>query len=70
VSPKASPSQPSEFLDTPRLAELLSVSVSTLEKWRWLGKGPQFVRIGALVRYQRADVDAWLADSSKRRRRA
>lgn len=68
MSANASP--PSEFLSAPELAKLLSVSASTLKKWRWLGKGPGFVHVGALVRYQRAAVDAWLTAGGSKRRRA
>lgn len=32
-------------------AEVLSVSVKTLEAWRRLGKGPMFVKLGRSVRY-------------------
>lgn len=42
------------------LAEELDVTVKSLEKWRWLGTGPRFVKIGRYVRYRREDVDAWL----------
>lgn len=66
MSANASP--PPEFLSAPELARLLSVSASTLKKWRWLGKGPGFVHVGALVRYPRMAVDAWLVANSGRRK--
>jgi excisionase family DNA binding protein len=43
------------------VAELLKVSLSTLRRWRLLDQGPQFLKVGALVRYKRESVDEWLA---------
>ncbi len=40
-------------------AELLSVSVKTLEAWRRLGKGPEFVKLGRAVRYTMRALDAF-----------
>ena len=31
----------------------------TLRKWRCIGEGPRFVRIGRAVRYRKADLDAY-----------
>jgi predicted DNA-binding transcriptional regulator AlpA len=51
---------PSSILRTPAAAELLGVSISTLEKWRVSGQGPRFVKIGArLVGYEKADLDTF-----------
>ena len=41
-------------------AALLDVEVATLRRWRWAGKGPIFRKIGAAVRYDRADLDAFI----------
>jgi hypothetical protein len=32
--------------------------VQTLAKWRWQKIGPEFIKIGRMVRYKRASVDA------------
>ena len=32
-------------------ARVLGLRVTTLRRWRWLGKGPHFVKIGTAVRY-------------------
>jgi excisionase family DNA binding protein len=37
-------------------AELLCMSEMTLRKWRWEGKGPQFVKMGRKVLYQESDL--------------
>ncbi len=39
-------------------AAILALSVKTLRRWRWAGKGPRFVKIGAAVRYDLADLTA------------
>jgi predicted DNA-binding transcriptional regulator AlpA len=39
-----------------------SISVLTLRKWRVQKRGPQYIKIGALVRYRPEDVDAWIAE--------
>ena len=44
-----------------QLAERWHLSPRTLEQWRWLGKGPKFLKIGARVLYREEDVEAWEA---------
>jgi hypothetical protein len=39
----------------------LNVSVASLGRWRWLSRGPQFVKVGVLVRYRPEHLDSWLA---------
>ena len=36
------------------------VRIATLRRWRWAGKGPVFRKIGACVRYQLEDVEAYI----------
>ncbi len=43
------------------VAALLSCSLATIERDRWAGTGIPFIKIGRLVRYQKADIQAWLA---------
>lgn len=42
------------------VAEYLQVPVQTLYHWRYKRTGPQGLRVGRFVRYQRADVEAWI----------
>jgi len=42
------------------VAQLASVSIALLRKWRRQGTGPRFLKLGRLVRYLVKDVDAWL----------
>ena len=43
------------------VAEYLGVSVSTVRRWRLLGGGPRWVRLGASIRYPVSDLNAYLA---------
>ncbi|MEP4197266.1 MAG: helix-turn-helix domain-containing protein [Aliishimia sp.] len=42
-----------------QLALRWQMSPRTLEQWRWLGKGPKFLKIGARVLYRQEDVEAY-----------
>ena len=46
---------------TPAAAQRLGVSVSFLEKRRLYGDGPEYVKLGRVVAYRPADLDAWAA---------
>jgi predicted DNA-binding transcriptional regulator AlpA len=43
------------------VAKIIGRARSTLQKDRVIGRGIPFVRIGALVRYRRSDVEAYIA---------
>lgn len=47
------------------MAQWLGKSEAWLERGRWDGSGPPYVKVGRSVRYRRADVLAWL-DARKR----
>jgi len=53
---------PQRLLNEHEVANSCSISVLTLRKWRSQKRGPQFVKIGALVRYRPEDVDIWIAE--------
>ena len=50
-----------ELLTQAALAKRWKVSPRTLERWRWLGRGPQYMKVGGQVRYRFADVEAYEA---------
>ena len=50
-----------QFLTPDDLASMWQVSVGTIANWRTNKKGPEFIRIGGLVRYSPAAVNDWLA---------
>jgi len=43
------------------VSKRLNVSVASLRRWRLLRRGPTFLKVGSLVRYQPEDLEAWLA---------
>lgn len=48
-------------IDSPAAAsEYIGVPVGTLAQWRYLKTGPRFIRAGRMIRYRKADLDAWL----------
>jgi hypothetical protein len=53
-------------LSQSELARLWNVSPRCLEKWRQLGVGPDYLKIGGRVRYRLADVRAYEAASLRR----
>ena len=54
-----------DVLDTHGAAAYLSVSRQLLELLRVQGGGPRFSKLGRLVRYRRAALDAWLIDRER-----
>jgi len=49
-----------ENLTTRQAAEFLQVKETTLEQWRWNGKGPRFIKMGRSCRYRKTDLDAFI----------
>ena len=50
------PTGPPTLLTVEETARLLRCSVSSLNKWRLIGRGPHFVYVGSRVRYRPADI--------------
>ena len=46
-------------LNQVELATRLKISPRTLERWRWTGEGPAFLKIGGRVIYRLEDVEAY-----------
>lgn len=49
------------LLTEAEVSKQLRVSLAALRKWRVMNRGPQFLKIGSLVRYRQGDIDQWLA---------
>lgn len=49
-----------ELLDERQAAKSLGCSVGMMRKFRLLGCGPAFCKIGRLVRYRQADLEAFI----------
>lgn len=48
------------LLTPDQAASILAVQTKTLSHWRYTGEGPAYTKVGRLVRYRRADLDAWV----------
>ena len=52
---------PSEgLIDEHEAARILGLSVKTLRRWRWAGRPPGFLKIGAAVRYDPAELASFI----------
>ncbi|MBA3737333.1 MAG: helix-turn-helix domain-containing protein [Actinobacteria bacterium] len=52
----------SRFISTEDLAEEFGVPVATVRRWRYMGDGPSGIKLGRHVRYERSEVERWLAE--------
>jgi hypothetical protein len=57
----ADSNSPQTLLTEMEVSKQLRVSLAALRKWRVLNRGPQYLKIGPLVRYRQSDLDDWLA---------
>jgi hypothetical protein len=49
-----------------QLARRWSLSPRTLERWRWLKQGPDYLKIGGRIVYRIEDVECFEADKLQR----
>ena len=54
-----------KLLTEEQVAEQLSITTNTLRKWRWLGKGPAFIKMGAAVRYEADTLATFIKSNIK-----
>lgn len=47
------------------LARRWRISPRTLERWRWLGQGPKYLKIGGRVVYRLEDIEAYEAEKQR-----
>lgn len=48
-----------KHIDQKQLAERWNISAKTLERWRWAGEGPRFLKLGGRVVYRLTDIEAF-----------
>ncbi len=53
------------YLRDKDVANMLAISVTTLAKWRQIGYGPDFVKIGYKIRYATSAVSSWLESKTR-----
>lgn len=54
--------RPLPYLTQEDIATRWAISPRTLERWRWLGIGPRYLKIRGRVRYRQEDIDAYEAE--------
>jgi predicted DNA-binding transcriptional regulator AlpA len=60
MSKTDTPAHPSRLLTETDVARYLNVSTAAVRRWRYENRGPEYLKIGASVRYRPASVDMWL----------
>lgn len=60
VEKKAGRRSERDLLTIDELAKRLTVSVGCIRSWRLKGEGPPAVRVGTALRWDSAEVEAWL----------
>ena len=60
-TPPREPTVAVRHLTSLDLARRWRLSPRTLERWRWLGQGPAYLKLGAAVAYRLDDVEAFEA---------
>ena len=53
------PEAPAKHLNQVELADRWNISPRTLERWRWLGEGPRYLKLGSRIVYRAEDVEAF-----------
>ena len=54
------------LLNTAQAAVALDLSPRTLERYRVVGGGPRYVKVGRLVRYLPSDLEHWLKSRGRK----
>ena len=49
------------LLTEEEVAKRLHVSLASIRRWRLERRGPQFIKVGSLVKYRPEDLENWLA---------
>ena len=49
-----------EVMTTIEAAEYVGLKKPTMERFRFLGQGPAYCKLGGAVRYRKKDLDEWL----------
>ena len=56
---------PNQLMTEKEVADLICVTQRALQNWRLRGGGPEYVKIGRLVRYQRRDVMKFIEERKR-----
>jgi len=48
------------MLNTDEAARFIGARASTMDMWRHRGRGPRYLKVGAMIKYKRSDFEAYL----------
>ncbi len=48
------------FLNETQVSEMLQVSLACVRRWRLIGEGPEYKKVGPLVRYRPEAISQWV----------
>ncbi|MHC4640102.1 MAG: helix-turn-helix domain-containing protein [Planctomycetota bacterium] len=48
------------LLSPEEIQNIYGIKVATLAQWRWQRRGPDFFKLGALVKYKATEFEEWL----------
>ncbi len=51
-----------KLIDEKQVEKFYGLKQSSLQKWRCLGGGPNFIKIGRSVRYRPSDIESFIND--------
>jgi predicted DNA-binding transcriptional regulator AlpA len=54
-----------KFLNEKQVAEIMGLSVKTLQRWRLFGEGPEWKKFGTAVRYPADALNAWVENAPR-----
>jgi hypothetical protein len=60
----APPATRAPLAEPEEVAAYLRITTKTLAQWRWRQTGPAYKKVGGDIRYDWADIDAWLTVSA------
>ena len=63
--PPQNTSSSNALMTVQQAAEYLGLAVSTLNKWRCLGGGPVFLKMGRAVRYRQKNLDSYIETAER-----
>ncbi len=54
------------LIDEREVARVMSMSLASVRRWRIVGQGPKYLKIGSSVRYKSEDVRAFIESRPQR----
>ncbi len=53
-----------KMMNQRELSDSIGVAERTIAQWRYLGRGPKYHKLGGHVRYDPAEVQAWIEENT------